>query len=116
MVTLVILSSGIVVIYKTFFLCADYLNRLSTRLHASELVDAKIADITRQFRQQGDLSFSDSSATVTEEINHKQIDFLYHTQFAFVPNFEGLYRLTVGVSWVDAGHPAHFTRSTLVTL
>src|SRR5579872_1277046 len=49
MVSLVILCCGIVLIYKSFFLCADYLNNLTCRLYASSLMDEKIGDITESF-------------------------------------------------------------------
>ena len=116
MVTLVILSAGIVLIFKTFFLCVDYLNRLSIRLYASELVDEKIADLSRAFRLDGNPSVIQGPSSVEQNINHKPIDFLYQVQFDPVQGYEGLYRLEVGVSWVDAGRPARFARSTLVAL
>ena len=115
MVALVVLSAGIVFVYKSFFLCLDYISRLSARLQASQMVDAKIGDITRAFREHGDTAaFSSGPQTITQDINRKRIDFLYQVQFEAVPGFEGLYHLSVGVSWIDAGRKARFMRSILV--
>ena len=116
MVTLVILSAGIVFIYKTFFLCVDYLSRLSLRLQANELIDEKIADLGRLYRETGDLSFSRGPAAVTQEINHRSVDFSYQIQLVPVPGYEGLYRLQVGVSWLDAGRPTSVSREAMLGL
>src|ERR1039457_5245129 len=51
MVSLVVLCCGIVVIYKSFFLCADYLNNLTCRIYASSLIDEKIGDIAKSFAE-----------------------------------------------------------------
>jgi prepilin-type N-terminal cleavage/methylation domain-containing protein len=116
MVTLVVLTGGIVFIYRTFFICVDYLSRLSLRLHASELIDTKIADISRLFRENRNVSFERGPMVVSEEVNRKHIEFHYRVQLVPVSGYEGMYRLEVGLSWLDAGRPAHFARSALLAL
>lgn len=114
--TLVVLSAGIVAVYKTFFLCTDYLTRLSMRLLAHELLDEKIADISRQLRQNGNASFSLGPTTVTKEINRKTVDFSYQIQLAPVAGSDGLFRLQAGVSWPDAGRTDRFSRAALLSV
>jgi len=46
MVALVVLSAGIVTVYRSFFLCVDYLNNITTRIYASHLLDQRMADIS----------------------------------------------------------------------
>ena len=116
MVTLVVLSAGIVFIYKTFFLCVDYLSRLSTRLCANELIDSRVSEISRLMREHGDLSFDRGPLIVTKEISHKRIDFNYQINFVPVTGYEGLYRLDVGLSWQDHGRSMHYMRSAVLTL
>ena len=117
MVTLVVLSCGIVFIYKTFFLCTDYIARLSMRMHASELIDERIADISRSFHvANGSLSFDQGPMVMMEKINRKIIGFHYNVEVVPVPGFDGLFNLQVGVSWVDAGKIASFSRSAALCL
>jgi hypothetical protein len=117
MVTLVVLSAGIVFIYKTFFLCVDYMSRLSMRMQASELIDQRIADITRTFGVAGNRSLDQGPAVVTRRtINRKPVEFHYQAQAIPVSGFEGLFELEVSVSWVDQGKPAQFTRWAALSL
>lgn len=114
--TLVILTGGIVFIYRSFFLCVDYLSRLTMRLHAHELIDAKIADIARSVQTFGDLSFDRGSHITTQTINHKQVDFYYQVQVDQISGFDNLYQLHVGVSWMDGPRRTNHTRLSLLEL
>lgn len=116
MVTLVVLSTGIVFVYKSFFLCVDYLSRISARLHANELIDERIADITRLVRGSGAITVDAGPSSVTWNINNKPVDFQYQVQWDPVPGYDGLYRLDVGVSWRDAGRPARLAHSAVISL
>ncbi len=116
MVTLVVLSAGIVFIYKTFFTCVDYLSRLTLRLHASELVDEKIADINRVFRETKDIAASRGSSVVTQQINHKRVDFTYQIEILPLSGYEGVFSLNVGVTWSYAGHQAAISRLAVLSL
>src|SRR5208283_1755565 len=91
MVSLVVLCCGIVLIYKSFFLCADYLNNLTCRLYASSLLDEKVGKITESSAlwpsadralTANDFDFGDTVLTL--EINHKPV------QFSFAINLKPL--------------------------
>lgn len=110
MVTLVVLSAGIVFIYRTFFLCVDYLSRLSSRIHANELVDEKMSEISLLFREQGSPAFDRGPSSVSRSIEGRDVAFNYTIAMDPLEGQEGLYRLQVDVAWVDAGRPAHFSR------
>src|SRR5271155_1181395 len=72
MVSLVVLCCGIVMIYKSFFLCADYLNNLTCRLYASSLIDEKIGDIAKSFADwsaKNSIDLGDNAVTL--DINYK---------------------------------------------
>lgn len=116
MVTLVILCGAIVFIYKTFFLCVDYLSRLSGRLQANELVEEKIADLWRLYRQNQNLSFNYGPLTVTQQINHKPVDFSYDIEMVPLTGYEGLAHLKVEISWSYSGRPNHLHRAALLSL
>ena len=111
MVSLVVLCSGIVLIYKSFFLCADYLNNLTCRLYASSLIDEKIGDISESFAEwpARDLNFGDTFVTL--EINHKPVRFTYDMKLAPLADVNSVWQLDVKLSWPDGPRNMHATRS-----
>ena len=116
MVSLVVLSAGIVFIYKTFFLCVDYLSRLTVRMHANELVDEKIADVSRLFHETADITASSGISVITEEINHKKVHFTYQVVFDPVLSNDNAFRIKVVLSWLDAGRTMKISRLALMAL
>ena len=114
MVTLVVLSSGIVFIYRSFFLCADYLTRLSLRLDANQVLDNKISDIKCYVKDSHDLSFSRSGILSVLEFNHKQVQFFYQIDLVAVLGMEKLYRLDVRLSWEEHGVQRHLNRMSML--
>ena len=115
MITLVILSTGIVMIYKSFFRCVDYLSYLTCRLYASEMIESKIADISRSYRESQDSSFDRGATTETMEINHKWIDFNYGIEMSPVADLDYLFRLKVSLSWYDGRHLMKLSRESLLS-
>ena len=111
MVSLVILCSGIVMIYKSFFLCADYLNNLTCRLYASSLIDEKIGDITRSFAEwpAKPLDFGDNSVELN--INHKSVWFNYNIKLAPLDDVKSVWQVDVNLNWLDGPRPMHAERS-----
>jgi prepilin-type N-terminal cleavage/methylation domain-containing protein len=111
MVSLVVLCSGIVLIYKSFFLCADYLNNLTCRLYASSLLDEKIGDIAESFAEwpAKDLNLGDNNVTL--EINHKPVHFTYNINLAPLADVNSVWQLDVNLSWDDGPRNVHMQRS-----
>ena len=111
MVSLVVLCCGIVLIYKSFFLCADYLNNLTCRLYASSLIDEKIGDITKSFAEwpAKDLDFGNNSVIL--DINHKSIRFTYDIKAAPLSDVNSVWQLDVNLAWVDGPRKMHASRS-----
>jgi prepilin-type N-terminal cleavage/methylation domain-containing protein len=111
MVSLVVLCCGIVLIYKSFFLCADYLNNLTCRLYASSLIDEKIGDIAESFADwpARDLNLGDNYVDL--DINHKPVHFTYDINLAPLPDVKSVWQLDVRLSWVDGPRNMHASRS-----
>ena len=111
MVSLVVLCCGIVLIYKSFFLCADYLNNLTCRLYASSLIDEKIGDITESFAEWPvkALNFGDTSVILA--INHKPVSFNYNIDLAPLSDVKSVWQVNVKLSWVDGPRNMHMQRS-----
>jgi hypothetical protein len=115
MITLVILSSGIVMIYKSFFLCLDYLSYLTCRLYASQMIESKISDITHSYRQSEDATFDRGAMVETVEVNHKWVDFKYNIEMSPVIGLDYVYRLKVVLSWNDGRRIMNLSRESLLS-
>jgi len=115
MVSLVVLCCGIVLIYKSFFLCADYLNNLTCRLYASSLIDEKIGDIAESFAEWPAKDLDLGPTSVTLKINHKNIQFDYKINLAPLEDVKSVWELDVGLNWVDGRRNMHMQRRAYMT-
>lgn len=111
MVSLVVLCCGIVLIYKSFFLCADYLNNLTCRLYASSLIDEKIGTITESFAEWPAKTLNFGDNVVTLDINYKPVRFTYDIHLQALPDVRSVWQLDVKLSWVDGPRSMHAQRS-----
>ncbi len=111
MVALVVLCGGIVLIYKSFFLCTDYLNNLSCRLLASSLVDEKIGDVAQAFAQWPAKSLYLGEEAVTVDVNYKPVRFHYDIDLRPLADVKSVWQLKVGLSWVEAQRNMRISRS-----
>jgi prepilin-type N-terminal cleavage/methylation domain-containing protein len=111
MVSLVVLCCGIVLIYKSFFLCADYLNNLTCRLYASSLIDEKIGDISESFADWPAKSLDFGDSVVTLNINHKPVSFTYNINLAPLADVKSVWQVDVKLSWIDGPRNMHAQRS-----
>jgi len=112
MVSLVVLCSGIVLIYKSFFLCADYLNNLTCRFYASSLIDEKIGQISRSFAEWPAKDLDLGNTFVTLDINHKPVRFTYAIGLQPLADVKSVWELNVSLAWFDGRRSMHERRST----
>jgi len=115
MIALVILSSGIVMIYKSFFLSVDYLSYLTCRLYASQMIESKIADLSRSYRESQDATFERGAMTESLEVNHKWVDFNYNIEVTPVLNLDSISRLKVDLIWHDGRRLMKLSRESLLS-
>ena len=111
MVTVSILSVGIVGIYKVLLTSMDYQTQLSCRLYASNLIEHEIALLQNQFQSSGEFSSKENGKIVEVLLDRRNIPF----QFSIVPaavenNLAGLLPVTVFLSWPDQGRNFHLKR------
>ena len=102
-------------IYKSFFRCVDYLSYLTCRLYASQMIESKIADINRSYRESPDSTFDRGSMTENVEINHKWVDFNYGIEMGLVGGLDYVYRLKVTLSWYDGQRLMKLSRESLLS-
>jgi len=111
MVSLVVLCSGIVFIYKSFFLCADYLNNLTCRLYASSLIDEKMGDITKSFAEWPAKDLDFGSTHVTLKVNHKPVEYNYDIKLSPLSDVNSVWEVNVKLNWQDGPRNMQVERS-----
>ena len=115
MMTVMILSVGLVMVYKAFFLSLKYTKYLTHRLHGMILLDTKIAEIERSLLDHGQLPFSQSQQIEEARLDNKQIDYQYSINFHSVENLEGLFELDISLSWMEDGRTLSLSRSVYLS-
>src|SRR5262249_2192122 len=115
MVATAVLSLGIVLIYKSFFISLNVLEHLTNRLYALVLLDNKIVDMQKQFETKKEIPFSDSPDTKTLSIDHRAVTFNFEKEVSSIGSLEGLYALNLGISWRESqGRNIHLSRQLLI--
>ncbi len=109
MVTAVILSAGLVAIYRSFFIGVDYLDHLSRRLCALDLIESRVAAIERDFRVLRDVDVGRLNETVL--LNGRPVDFKYNIQLKPVGQLLSVFQLDIALSWVERGREVEIARS-----
>ena len=115
MTAIMVLSGGLVLIYKAFFLVLDYTNHLACRLQANVFLDEKISDLQRALHDQNQLTMVQSKEVDHVLIANKQIDFQYTLDVRGVENWQGLFLLEVTVSWQERGRRIQLSKETYVS-
>jgi prepilin-type N-terminal cleavage/methylation domain-containing protein len=111
MTTLAVLGGGIVMLYKSFFLCLDYQNHLAYRVYASNLLEDKIAITEQMVRDYKVLAFEHDAQDEQVLFNNKPVNFHVDIQVALVSGIPSLYQLDVTVSWKEKNRDVTLRRS-----
>ena len=109
MVTAVILSAGLVAVYRSFFITLDHLQYLSCRLYADNLIETKIARAEKDFRDLKD--FDIGSMTEEVEIGKKNVTLTYSMELKPVGSLLSVFELDITLSWEDRGRMITLSRS-----
>ncbi len=109
MVTSVILSAGLVAIYRSFFIAADVVQHLSNRLYALNLLENKITTIERDFRSRKD--FDIGPLTEDAVVNNHPVVFQYRVELKPVGSLLTVFQLDISLSWEERGRFRSVSRS-----
>lgn len=109
MVTVVILSAGLVAIYRAFFIGVNYLDHLACRLCALDLVDARVAVIERSFRANQDVEVGPLTQNVL--LNGRPVVFQYDIRLKPVGKLLSVFQLDIDLTWQERGRAITVSRS-----
>ncbi|NTV28814.1 MAG: hypothetical protein HGA80_01910 [Candidatus Omnitrophica bacterium] len=109
MLTAVILSVGLVALYRSFFIAADVVRHLTNRLYAINLLENRITLIERNFRSLKDFDIG----PMTEEVlvDNNPVRFQYQVQLRPVGNLLTVFQLDLTLSWEERGRARNIARS-----
>jgi prepilin-type N-terminal cleavage/methylation domain-containing protein len=109
MVTAVILSVGLVGIYRTFLIAADHAQYFSCRLMANTLIDGRIARIEKGFQELKD--FDVGAMTETVLVNGRDVEFRYTMDLKPVGTLLSIFEIDMTIAWQDRGRTVTLSRS-----
>ena len=117
MVAVMVLSAGLVLIYKSFFIVLDYTNHLACRLQADILLDEKIAALNRLLQDQNQLTLVVPPPVIDQvTIANKPVDFRYTLDFHSVENYKGLFGLEISISWMEGTRRIQLSREAYLSI
>ena len=114
MLTLVVLTTGLVVILKSFVISLDQMNHLTNRLYATVLLENKISSIERKLRAEKTLPF-ELNPVDTISIGRKNLEIEQAINIGSVEDFVDVFKLDVRVSWKEGARDLHLTRSAYLS-
>lgn len=111
MVTLAILSAGLVALYRSFFICIDTINHLTYRLHAITLLENRIADVEKKYRQFNHFKFDPGKEKEVVLLNNKEVPFRYSMQVTPVDHVSDVHQIKVTLSWEEGARAYTVSKS-----
>ncbi len=113
MLAVVILSGGLVALYRCFFSAVDYLDRLSTRLYAFNLLEGRMAAVEKEFRSPKDFDIGLLDEEVV--INNRPVAFHYNVNLKPVGTLLSVFELDMDLSWQERGRRVTLSRTAYVS-
>ena len=110
MVAVMILSGGLLFIYKAFFISLDYTNHLTCRLYANIFLDEKISSLQRILDDQNQIPFIQGKEIKTVWINGHNVDFQYTVDLRSVEDLKGLFEADISISWQQGTRRINLSR------
>ncbi len=114
MVTVAILATGVVMIYKALLLSLDHQSRLTHRLYAMNLLDHKMTSVQRGYQESGTIPLGTSEEIHRVMLNNRPMAFQFTMNFSDMGDLEDIFQLDLILSWRERGRASHLSRSAYV--
>ncbi|MDP8213352.1 MAG: type II secretion system protein [Candidatus Zapsychrus exili] len=114
MVTLVIFSVGIVMIFKSFLISLDRMNYLTNRLYATTLLDNRIERIDRFLKVYGALPFDEQQVREVD-VGGKKVGFKEYVSIGEIEDFVEVFKLDLKLSWKENNKELNISRSKYIS-
>ncbi len=114
MVTVLILSFGLLAVYRTFMLTLDQMTRITNRLYANTIIDNRVALIERKYRLYNTFDL-DMNYKESVDVGYKIIDFKQNIAFSQVENLPDLFKLDIDLNWKERDRDFSVSRSAYIS-
>ena len=114
MVTIVILSTGIVIIYKALLMSLDYQSHLTRRLYALNLLEGALIDVQLRY-DGGQISPGGPEQDIYEVVlNNRTVSFQFTIDFFQDYELLNIWRGDAVLSWPERGRTFSLIRSIYI--
>ncbi len=114
MVALAILSFGIVMIFKVFFVSLDHMSHITSRLYASTLLDNRIEAVERHLRTFNAFPF-DLEEKEAIDTGTKEMEFVRNMTLSEVEDYFDIFQLDLSLKWMEGEKEINLSRSAYIS-
>lgn len=114
LVALIILSTGITAIFKSYFISLDRLQHINNRLYATSMLDSRLSEIERVLRAEEALPLNLSS-TQEVDVGGRSISFDEEIRISEVEGFNDVFLLDLSITWNERGNMKKISRSSYIS-
>lgn len=111
MLTLVILSAGITVIFRSFFYCLDQMHAMTHRLYANIILENRASEIERVLKVYNALPF-DVNKKIDAVLGQDTVSAEERLHFRAFDEYPDLFELNISLSWKEGKKDMLLTRSS----
>lgn len=110
MVTLIILSVGLVAILKSYIISVDQTRYLTNRLYATTIIDNQISLVEKMLRINNALPISLEPVEKTN-IGAKKVTFRPEIKITAIPDYVEIFKLDIDLTWREGRYQRRLSRS-----
>jgi prepilin-type N-terminal cleavage/methylation domain-containing protein len=110
MITLVILSTGITVIFRVFFYSLDQMQAMTHRLYANVLIENRLSEIERVLKVYNALPF-DVNKKVDAQLGQDQVTAEERISFRAFDEFPDLFEVNISLNWKEGKRDMKLTKT-----
>lgn len=114
MVTISVLSLGLVMIFRAFLISLDTIGHLTYRWHAMMLLENKISEIQQRFQTTGEIPMDLTDQPEKRIVNHREIHFGYKTEIRDFINLGNIFQLTLTIFWRERNRDINISQSAYI--
>lgn len=115
MVTVVILSVGILIIYRGFLTGIYYQRQMTYRTYAMNLIEHKIASVQYALQSGKKMPVYEEDEIENIVLNNQNIVFHFTMNYQPLAALSGVYEVHVGLSWQELGRTFGLKRMALIS-
>jgi prepilin-type N-terminal cleavage/methylation domain-containing protein len=113
MTTVAVLSVGIVAIYQSFFKSLEYINHMTYRLHALNILSNKIEMIQKEFEVTGEIHLA-APRQASVIVHGRRVEFQEKVDLVSLSKMQNIYQIHVVLSWRESGRNISLSRSCYI--